>query len=207
MLEDGVNVRFYKGPKLMGALSDAAKRPVYEDRDFIEIKIVGEKDLAVHEVREEHRTRFPRNWEAYLRGQNVAHDGTPLESWPEMTPAKVLNLKGIGIFTVEELAAISDANVTKIPEGRKARESAIAYLQRSSEAGAAAEVSALREQVQALTEQGAAQSAQLAKSMDLIERLNAELQSRSAPSTEAGAAAEVKPDAKQKSVAKETAKA
>ena len=204
ILEDGVKVRFFKHAKLMGAQSDLAKRPVHEDRDFVEIKIVGEKDVFTCEARQEHKDRFPRAWEMYLRGNEVSHNGTTIESWPQMTPSQVLNLKAIGIYTVEELAAVSDANLSKLPDGRKLRESAISYLTRSAEAGAAAEVQGLREQVESLTAQGQEQAAQLAKSMELIQRMSEELKARDEAAAaavpanaEAGAAAKPEKAAKQ----------
>lgn len=115
MAETGVRARFYIDKKLMGKASEDAKRPVYEDRTYLELRIVGHRgDVVVHEVRDEHKQRFPEAWKAFESGHEQPHQGTPLEMWARMTPAMIANLRGMNVYTVEELAGLPDIALQKI---------------------------------------------------------------------------------------------
>lgn len=101
--------RFYVEKKLMGAKSTEKGRPVYEDREYIEIKIRGQdKQIVVEEVKETHKQRFPRAYAAFAAGKPMPVIGTPIEMLPGMGPSVAHHLKGINVRTVEDLAAIND---------------------------------------------------------------------------------------------------
>lgn len=77
-----------------------------KEHDFITIRIPGDTTSVIDEiVREDHKRRFPRQWEAYQNNQNAV--GTPLEDWTEITP----ELRGVfnynGFRTIEQVAAAS----------------------------------------------------------------------------------------------------
>lgn len=126
---------FYVDKKLMGAKSEEAKRPIYEDREYLRIKIKGQdKSIPVHEVTDEHRRRFPIAYAFFLRQKPVPVIGTPIEQLAGVGPSMAHHLKGLNLRTVEDLAAVSDDNtVNRIGMGgRDLVTRAKAWLQHST---------------------------------------------------------------------------
>lgn len=78
--------------------------------------------------------RFKAQWDQFMSGQEQTRSGTPLEQWPPLTKAQVLELKGINIFTIEELGSIPDSSLQNIAmmDARKFRDMAKAYLDSAS---------------------------------------------------------------------------
>ena len=88
---------------------------VYQAVEMIDIFIPGDiRSLATHKVTEVHRRRFARHYEAFKKGQEVAQVGTPLEFWGGMNSAQIRTLKAHGVFTVENLAGLSDTSIQNI---------------------------------------------------------------------------------------------
>jgi len=111
--------------------------------------------------------RFPREWAAFQAGQGV-EDGTSIYNWTELTPNDARRFDLAGIKTVEQLAHVSDVNLSGLGVGAMAiRERARQYLSGSSEA------SLLRQQL-------GAQDEQIAKLTDIVNSL---LQQQTAPAT------------------------
>lgn len=115
-------------------------RPVFEDREFVEIFTPGMSlSRPVEEVTQEHKDRWPEQYRAFKDGQEIAVTGTPLEQWPILTPSAILTYKAQGIRTVEDFAAVPDGALQNLGAGsRTMRDKARAYLD-SAEAGAALE--------------------------------------------------------------------
>lgn len=104
-------VRFFMKEVLLGAKSEQEGRPIYEDREHIEIKIKGQdKGIYSDVVRDDHRRRFPIAYAAFKAGREVPVVGTPIEMLAGVGPALAHNLKGLHIRTIEDLAGISDEN-------------------------------------------------------------------------------------------------
>jgi hypothetical protein len=74
--------------------------------------------------------RFPRQWEAYKSSKEQTPDGTPIEMWPPLDKKRVFELKASKIFTVEQIAALTDQTgpVALGMEWRKMRDQADAFL-------------------------------------------------------------------------------
>lgn len=63
--------------------------------------------------------------------------GTPLKQWPRIDRALAATLAAVNVYTVEQLAGISDQNLTYLGMGgRELREAARAFLQASDTANA-----------------------------------------------------------------------
>lgn len=122
--------RFMTKPVHMAFLSEKEGRPIYEDRSYVEIISPGmAKSIPCEEVTEDHKSRWPREWEAFQKGLDLAATGTPLEQWPQMTPSTVMTLKALNIRTVEELSTINDAAIQNLGTGgREMREKAKRFL-------------------------------------------------------------------------------
>jgi hypothetical protein len=112
--------------------SKAAGRPIYEDREFVEILIPGDRrSMAVEPVTDEHRARWPAAYEAFRAGRAAPLEGTPLADWPNssLTRARVEELAHFNIRTVEHLAAVSDAQLANLGLGaRELRQAARTFL-------------------------------------------------------------------------------
>jgi len=123
--------------------SEQQGRPIFRDEERVKIIMAGNPWSApVFRVAEEHRQRWPKEYDAFKKGQEIAPDGTPLEQWPVLKKAMVLELKAIGFMTVEQVAAMSDQAIQRIGMGgRRLKDLALAYL---DEAQAAAIVTAAR---------------------------------------------------------------
>ena len=104
-------VEFFTDKKLLGAKSQAEKRPIYEDREYVRIQIKGQdKQLVVHEVTHEHRTKYPIAYQRFVLQKPAPVIGTPIEQLPGVGPSMAHHLKGLALRTVEDVANISDEN-------------------------------------------------------------------------------------------------
>jgi hypothetical protein len=108
-------------------------RPIFEDREFVRIIIPGDRrSMAVEPVGEAHKARWPREYEAFRAGREAPVEGTPLSEWPVslMSPARVQELAWFNLRTVEQLAAVNDAQLQNLGMGsRELRERARTWLE------------------------------------------------------------------------------
>jgi hypothetical protein len=115
-----------------------AGRPIFRDEERIEIIMPGNPyTRPVQRVTDEHRQRWPKEYEAFKAGHAIAVDGTPLEQWPPLKRSQVLELKALGFATVEQVAAMDDHAVQRAGMGsRHLRELANAFLDDAAHAAA-----------------------------------------------------------------------
>lgn len=95
---------------------------------------------------------FEQYIEKFKRNNNQLElGGTPLKEWPRVTQGLVATLAAQGIYTVEQVSAIPDANLNVLGAmgGRELREQAIAFL---AEAKGSADTSKLVAQIASLQE-------------------------------------------------------
>lgn len=106
---DNARPRFYSKPVKNNFRSETEGRPVFEDKEFVEILVPGDRKTVVDTlVKEEHKRRWPREYAAFKAGQEVPVEGTPLEEWPQISRSQVEELKFAHIRTVEQLASLPD---------------------------------------------------------------------------------------------------
>lgn len=138
----GLIVRFFKQAVANPAKSDLEGKPVFEDRDFVQIVTPGGKSDLTREVIKHQReeippdtTRWHNQWQAYLNQQQQVHDGVPLENWPAIAyaPAAIKGFKVAEVYTVEQLANFPDSALGSIPvmDGRKWRDLAIKFVEQA----------------------------------------------------------------------------
>lgn len=158
-IKDTARPRFYMEAVQNKFKSEQEGRPIFDEREMVEIRIPGDKlSVYVGYVTDAERERWSDIYAAFKRGEARAASGTPLEHWtnPSMTRARVAELKGANILSVEELANVPDNTLPRLGMGsRELREQARAYLD-SAKGGAgnaamAAEVARLKEMVEQLT--------------------------------------------------------
>jgi hypothetical protein len=122
-------VTFYSRPIKAGALSEAAGRPIFQDIEHVRIMVPGDKTTIIDvAVEDEHRMRFPAQYEKFKKQMSQAPDGTPLEQWPQLVGSQVMELKALGILNVEQLAELSDASLQKFMGGFELKRKAVAFL-------------------------------------------------------------------------------
>lgn len=152
----------------MTAESEKEGRPIYKDVPHITIRFPGDKTREIKRpVRftpEESAPyppdpeRFPRHWAAFKNQAEQAHDGTPIDVWPPLSKAMVMELKASRVFTVEQLANIPDAALHDLGMGgRDLREKARAWLSNAKDGSEviklAAENKSLRDDIEVLKRQ------------------------------------------------------
>jgi len=111
--DDNLHVRFFMRPRIDIEASKKENRPIYKDVPHIEIMIPGDKNnIVLAEVWEQHIRRFPVHWEQFQAGVKDQIVGTPLKVAPFLTESHIEELAYFKIRTIEQLANLSDANMT-----------------------------------------------------------------------------------------------
>ena len=130
----GVTPVFMTKPVYNEAKSKEAGRAIFDEIEMVEVWIAGDRlNRPRFAVEDEHKKRWPREYEAFKKGVKISTSGTPLEHWPRMTVGKVAELKALGIPTVDALAEMSDANLGNLGMGaRELREEARSFLQQAA---------------------------------------------------------------------------
>jgi hypothetical protein len=128
--QDAIFPRFYLDQVEDQVASANSGRPIFRDEERVEIIMPGNPHTRpVHRVSDEHRQRWPKQYEAFKKGIELSPDGTPLEEWPRLKRSQVLELKGLGFQTVEQVASMDDHAVQRIGiGGRQIRELARAFI-------------------------------------------------------------------------------
>lgn len=164
----GLFVQFYLEAVKDEEATTQAGRPIFQDKEYIKIIPVGDKNTVVCEpVTDEFRFRWPQQYAAFKAQQHQPQEGTPLEQWPPLTKSQVMTFKAANVHTVEQLVNVSDVNLANLGMGaRDIREKAIAYLKNAEgSAGTLAiqdqlnnammQIEALKNQLAGFQEQGA----------------------------------------------------
>jgi hypothetical protein len=110
--------------------SQQAGRPQFDEVEFVRLIIPGDRNSSpVMRVTDEERNRWPKEYEAFKKGLELPLEGTPLIEWPPINKSQVMELAYFHIQTVEQLAAVNDAQLQRMGMGTRAlRELAKEYL-------------------------------------------------------------------------------
>lgn len=120
------------------ALSEQEGRPIYKDIPHIRIHFPGDRTKQIFrpvKTQDDHvgpsdPVRFSRQWVAFQAQQEQVQTGTPLTEWGPLTKSQAMELKGLHIHTVEQLAGIADNNLTWLG-ARELRDKAAAWLKQA----------------------------------------------------------------------------
>lgn len=106
-----LHVRFYMEPVEQTARSIKEGRRIFEDTEFIEIMIPGDKlNIIKRQVFDMDRARFAQQYARFKQGLADQTVGTPLSELVFITAAKVKEYEYFGIKTVEQLAHAADGS-------------------------------------------------------------------------------------------------
>src|SRR5262245_41373278 len=88
------------------------------DQDYVEISFIGAKDTLVERVQPSHMATFSNEWDDYCDGRPIQRRaGTALTDLPSLDHEKAECYIARNVHTLEELAALSDAQCQGIGHG------------------------------------------------------------------------------------------
>lgn len=112
----GAFVRFFMQPVMNEQKSAQEGRPIYDDKEYCEIIVPGNKtNVPIKPVNDIVKRRFAvqyRQWKA--TGDSNHLSGTPLVEITWLTRSRVEELAYYNIRTLEQLASVSDEVCTKL---------------------------------------------------------------------------------------------
>lgn len=134
-MDNKVLARFYMKAEHDKKESVKAGRPIYRDKEYIEIVVPGDsKDVVIRPVTDMDRQRFHKIYEAFKSGAENQLIGTPLEEVTWIPRSQVEELKYFKIFTVEHLAEVRDDACSKLPGLFELKRKAKAFVVAASDA-------------------------------------------------------------------------
>jgi hypothetical protein len=127
-------VRFYMNSVEDRVASEAAGRPIFVEKEYVEIRSPGnETNIVNRPVMDLDRNRFPRHYEMFKRGIENPMIGTPLVEVPWIKRSMADELKYVKIITVEQLAEVTDDICGRIPGLYDLKAKAREYLAKASQ--------------------------------------------------------------------------
>lgn len=113
--------------------SNEEGRQIYDDVDYISIRIPGDKTSEVcRKVREDDKERFPVQWANYQGREESMLNGVPLEILPGVSPAETASLKAMQVVTIEQLAGLHEKAIKNTTNGRDLVKKAQKFLEGES---------------------------------------------------------------------------
>lgn len=165
--EKGVYAKFFYKPVQDAEASAAEGRPVFVDKEYVEIIAAGNstniirRPAGIADI-----SRFQRQYALFKQGDEDQMIGTPLTEVPWITRSQVEEFAYRKIRTLEDLAEMSDA-ACSAPGMYDMKKKAKAWLDKSADAAPftamAAEMEAMRKELAALKEAQAQAPAKVAK--------------------------------------------
>ncbi len=132
--------------------SRAQGRRCYKEEERVEVYMPGNNlNIPVFKVTDEHRERWPREYEAFKAGLAAPTDGVPLEEWPALNRSQILELRYLNFRTVEDIVNASDLALQRLGMGsRVLKERATAFLDDAARIASAEKAIAEREAANSL---------------------------------------------------------
>lgn len=105
-------------------------RPIFDEVEYIQIIVPGSRDVSNFPMDDGYRNRFREayeKWKLTKKDEPMA-SGTLLAELPWMTKSQIAELNYCNVFTVEQLAGLSDVNAMQFMGNQKLRERAKNFL-------------------------------------------------------------------------------
>jgi hypothetical protein len=182
-------VKFYLEPIQNEEKTLEEGRPIFEDREMVEIRVRGDRNnIVIRPVRPDDKKRFRNAYMAFKDEDQKLRSGTPLSQWPLMSRSFVEELKFLGFYTVEDIAEASEISLSKVNGLRNFQEKAKSFLEFAAGGSPVTKLEARLDELQSNLEAALQQNA----------RLNAALEekSKTAPEGARPAAPQVTPVAR-----------
>ena len=134
--DDRLHVRFFTKATMNQFRTDLEGRPIYEDLEYIEIWIPGDKsNINVRPVQLDDKMRFRKRYDDWKAGV-VKQTGTPLKLMPFLTESEVEELAYFRITTAEQLANVADSSIQNMRGLTEYKNKAKAYLDGQNDSSA-----------------------------------------------------------------------
>ena len=131
---NGVYGRFYLHPKLDDAASATAGRPVFVDREYVEIIAAGNANNIVRRpAGDMDKRRFRKEYERFREGAEQI-TGTPLVEVPWISRSMCEELAYRKVKTLEQLAELNDSVCTSTPGLFDLKRKAQAWMKKANDA-------------------------------------------------------------------------
>jgi len=127
-------VQFFLAAVKNETKSAAEGRPIFDEIPMVKIITPGSRDVLVNKAHQIYRDRFPLQWDRFQKKLTPVQDGTRLEEVPFLTVGQIAELKALNVFTLEQLAGLSDANSRHFMSFNSMKQKAVAYLESAKSA-------------------------------------------------------------------------
>lgn len=167
--DKGVHARFYTNPVKDEAASAEAGRPIYRDKEFIEIVAAGNaNNIVKRKATDEDRQRFREQYARYKEGDLEQVVGTPLVEVSWLTRSQVEELSYMRIRTLEALANLDDGACAKVAGLYDLKQRAQNHLQNAE---GAAPLEAAHRKMQEMQSEMDAMKQTIQEQTDLLKKL------------------------------------
>jgi hypothetical protein len=116
-----------------------------------------------------------KHYRAWLAGQEAPVDGTPLAAWNALTPEQADVLRANSIKTVEDVAALTDTHIARLPlpNMRELIRQARHFIDAAEQTRFAASLAAKEREIESLKAENADRDAQIAALIGKVDELAA----------------------------------
>ena len=144
--DDRLWCEFFPRPVQNMQATQLEGRPVYDTEDWVKIRQPGERDEGHFKATEEFQLRFPKQWALYQAKKDQRGVGTPLNLLFVTEPHVVKQCEALHIFTVEQLAGMTEHGISRLGMGGRAQvQRAAEYIEMAKRGAPAHEVNARME--------------------------------------------------------------
>lgn len=170
--DERLRVQFLMLPEQNQEKSAKEGRPIYDEKEYVQIMVPGERDIVVRRAWDLDKARFPRQYAAFKNKQSQdSVSGTPLKVVPWLTMGQVKELEYFNCFTVEQLANMPDSTVAKFMAFQALKKRANDYLVAAKEA---APLTAIRAELDERDSKIAVLEKQLAEVLAKMDKISKE---------------------------------
>lgn len=158
-------VRFYYKERPDRTKTEELGRPVFKEVAYLEIRAAGHRDIQVcRPASDADKQRFGAHYKAFIDRVEAPVEGMPLSEWPQVTRSQADQLSFLNIKTVEQMASVTDTNISNFAGGYTLRDKAKKWLETADVASILKE----KEDLQATIEELQVQVAELMTSMEPV---------------------------------------
>lgn len=161
-------VKFYFKSVQNAEETAAEGRPMFKDKEYIDIRIPGQSDQVTRPAGQRDKLRFPRHYAAFQQRMEMPVDGTPLIEWPMVNRSLADQLAFQGIKTVEQMAELNDSLMGSVHGMQTLKQKARDWLEATKDDGV---LSRLRDELVSRDSLIAEQQSQMSAMMARIEAL------------------------------------
>lgn len=116
--DDNLLVCFYNRSVQDASRSNSEGLPIHRDVIHIRIQPPGEMlNIIDRPINDFDKKRFPRQWGAFVHDRTQVPEGTPIDLLFPNHPAVAENLRGYGVYTIQQCAKLSAHAIDTIGRG------------------------------------------------------------------------------------------